>query len=205
MGRASTSAEQARLKARQGVANLVGLPVRVVDEHGADVPADGDALGEIVLRGNNVMLGYYRDPEATAERRVDGWFRTGDLGVVHPDGYVELRDRSKDVIISGGENIASIEVEQALGEPPGRAGVRGRGGARREVGRGAGRVRRRCDRAPRRPRTELVEHVRARLARFKAPKRVVFGELPKTGTGKIQKFVLRDELWADRDDRIGRL
>ncbi|MGE3621827.1 MAG: AMP-binding protein, partial [Acidimicrobiia bacterium] len=104
--------ERARLVARQGVANVVGEPVRVVDDDGRDVPADGQTMGEVLLRGNNVMLGYLHDPEATAEVARDGWFRTGDLGVLHPDGYVELRDRAKDVIISGGENISSIEVEQ---------------------------------------------------------------------------------------------
>jgi fatty-acyl-CoA synthase len=100
------------------VANLVSLPLRVLDKAGADVPADGEQVGEVVLRGNNVMLGYYRDEEATAAADADGWFRTGDMAVVHPDGYVELKDRSKDVIISGGENIASIEVEQALDSHP---------------------------------------------------------------------------------------
>jgi fatty-acyl-CoA synthase len=196
--------EQARLKARQGVTNVAGLPVRVVDEHGADVARDGNTLGEVLLRGNNVMIGYYKDPEATARASVDGWFRTGDVGVMHTNGYIELRDRSKDVIISGGENIASIEVEQALashpsvmecavvaapdpqwGEVPVAFVTLHSGATVTE--------------------SELIEHVRARLARFKAPKRVVFGPLPKTGTGKIQKYVLRDDLWKDRDDRIGRL
>jgi fatty-acyl-CoA synthase len=201
---ALTDDVQAQLKARQGVTNVAGLPVRVVDEHGADVPRDGSALGEVVLRGNNVMIGYYKDPEATADAAVDGWFRTGDVGVMHANGYIELRDRSKDVIISGGENIASIEVEQALASHPGVmecavvaapdpqwgevpvAFVTLQSGATATE-------------------SELIEHVRARLARFKAPKRVVFGPLPKTGTGKIQKYVLRDDLWKDRDDRIGRL
>ena len=195
-------AEQARLNARQGVTNLIGMKVRVVDSDGLDVPPDGASLGEVVLRGNNVMLGYYRDPDATAAATIDGWFRTGDVGVIHPDGYVELRDRSKDVIISGGENIASIEVEQALashtavlecavvaapdptwGEVP-VAYVSLRPGFEATE-------------------QELIDHVRAHLARFKAPKRVIFGELPKTGTGKIQKYVLRDELWKDREHRIG--
>ena len=117
-GTTSTASEQARLKARQGVANLVSLPLRVLDGDGTDVPADGETVGEVVLRGNNVMLGYYRDEEATAAADADGWFRTGDVAVMHPDGYIELKDRSKDVIISGGENIASIEVEQALDAHP---------------------------------------------------------------------------------------
>ena len=115
--------EQARLKARQGVGNMISCRVRVIDEDGDDVPADGMSVGQIALRGNNVMLGYLDDAggidaAATAEAVPDGWFRTGDMGVVHPDGYVELRDRSKDVIISGGENIASIEVEQAIMDHP---------------------------------------------------------------------------------------
>ncbi len=133
--------EQARLKSRQGVGNMISFHPRVVGEDGADVPADGETVGEIALRGNNVMLGYLKDDEATREAAPDGWFRTGDLGVVHPDGYVELRDRSKDVIISGGENIASVEVEQAILEHPGGAGGGGDRGARREVGRGRGGVR----------------------------------------------------------------
>lgn len=181
--------EQARLRARQGVGNVIALQLRVLDpDTGADVPLDGESMGELAVRGNNVMLGYYRDPEATAEVDADGWFRTGDLGVVHPDGYVEIRDRSKDVIISGGENIASVEVERVLdshpsviesavvGEPDDRWGEVPVAyvSVREEVAADV-----------------LVEHVRVHLARFKAPKRIIFGELPKTSTGKIQKNVLR--------------
>ena len=197
--------EQARIKARQGVGTLVTSSVRVVDADGADVPADGSTQGEIAIRGNNVMLGYYKDPDATAAASVEGpegtWFRTGDVAVMHDHGYVEVRDRAKDVIISGGENIASIEVEQALashpdvvecavvaaphetwGEVPA-AFVVLRPGA--DVTEG-----------------DLVEHVKSRIARFKAPKSVTFGDLPKTATGKIQKFALRDQLWAGRDRRV---
>ena len=185
--------EQARLKARQGVANVIGQPVRVVDANGRDVPADAATMGEIAIRGNNVMLGYYRDEEATRNACPDGWFRTGDLGVMHPDGYFELRDRAKDIIISGGENISSIEVEQALtahaavlevavvagpdekwGEVPVAFVTLKEGASATE--------------------TELIEHVRGRLARFKAPKRVIFAGLPKTSTGKVQKKELRDRL-----------
>ncbi|WP_433507879.1 acyl--CoA ligase family protein [Pseudonocardia halophobica] len=192
---------QARLKARQGVGNMISCAVRVIGEDGADVPADGTATGQIALRGNNLMLGYLDDPEATAAAAPDGWFRTGDIGVVHPDGYVELRDRSKDVIISGGENIASVEVEQAImdhpavlevaviavpderwGEVPAAYVTLQEGASATEE--------------------EIVEHVRGRLARFKAPKSVTFGELPKTSTGKIQKFVLRDKAWAGVERRI---
>jgi fatty-acyl-CoA synthase len=111
-------AEQARLKARQGVAHLATVPPRVIDQEGNDVPADGKSIGEIVVRGNVVMRGYYRNHEATVKAAPDGWLRTGDLAVVHPDGYIEIRDRSKDIIISGGENIASIEVEQILASHP---------------------------------------------------------------------------------------
>jgi fatty-acyl-CoA synthase len=196
--------EQARLKARQGVTNVAGLPVRVVDEHGADVPRDGSSLGEVVLRGNNVMIGYYKDAEATRKASVDGWFRTGDVGVMHTNGYIELRDRSKDVIISGGENIASIEVEQALASHPSVlecAVVAAPDAQWGEVPVAFVTVKD----GDTVTESELIDHVRARLARFKAPKRVVFGALPKTGTGKIQKYVLRDDLWKDRDDRIGRL
>jgi fatty-acyl-CoA synthase len=184
------ASEQARLKARQGVGNVIAQRLRVLDEQtGAEVPSDGETLGELVLRGNDVMLGYYRDPEATAEVDADGWFRTGDLGVVHPDGYVEIRDRSKDVIISGGENIASVEVERVLDSHPAviESAVVGAPDERwGEVPVAYVAVREEVD-----P-DELVEHVRTHLARFKAPKRIVFGELPKTSTGKIQKNVLRD-------------
>ena len=129
--------EQARLRARQGVSTAVSEPMRVVDDEMRDVPRDGESLGEVVLRGDNVMTGYYRDPEATREAFRGGWFHTGDLGVMHPDGYVELRDRLKDIVISGGENIATIEVEQALvAHPVGRGGG-GRRRAGRAVGRGA--------------------------------------------------------------------
>lgn len=193
---------QARMKARQGVGNMIACAVRVLDDDGSDVPRDGVTTGQIALRGNNVMLGYLDDDQATRDAAPDGWFRTGDIGVMHPDGYVELRDRSKDVIISGGENIASVEVEQAIADHPAvlevaviavpderwgevpAAWVTLREGESATEG-------------------EIVEHVRGRLARFKAPKRVTFGELPKTSTGKIQKFVLRDEAWAGQERRIG--
>ena len=133
--------ELARLKARQGVGNVDRAAACAWStSDGADVPPDGETIGEIALRGNDVMLGYYRDDEATAARStLDGWFRTGDLGVVHPDGYVEIRDRRKDVIISGGENIASVEVERALDSHPAVLECGGRRRARRAVGRGPGR------------------------------------------------------------------
>jgi fatty-acyl-CoA synthase len=150
-------------------------------------------VGEVQLRGNNVMLGYYNDDEATLAATCDGWFRTGDLGVVHPDGYIELRDRSKDVIISGGENITSIEVEQAIdshpfvlesavvGIPDDEWGQIVVAFVTLKQGKSLDEI-------------EIVDHVRERIARFKAPRRVIFGELPKTGTGKVQKFRIREEL-----------
>jgi fatty-acyl-CoA synthase len=195
--------ERARRKARQGVGNMIAERPRVVGDDGVDVPADGETLGEVVLRGNDVMLGYYRDPEATERAQLDGWFRTGDLGVVHPDGYVELRDRSKDVIISGGENITSVEVEQAIASHPAvlevavipvpdvRWGERPAAYVTLKAGREA-------------TADGILEHVRARLARFKVPRDIVFvDELPKTATGKIQKYVLRERAWAGHERRIG--
>jgi fatty-acyl-CoA synthase len=198
--------ERARRKARQGVTNLVGLGVRVVDDAGHDVPADGETTGEVVLRGNNVMLGYFRDPEATERAGVDGpggrWFRTGDVGVLHPDGYLELRDRAKDVIVSGGENIASIEVEQVLMEHPAVLECAVVAGPDERWGEAPVAYVTLRDGAAA-SEAELVDHVKARIARFKAPREVHFGELPKTATGKIQKFVLRAALWEGHDRRIG--
>ena len=138
--------EQAAKRARQGVGTIVSERIRVVDEDMGDVPRDGETLGEVVMRGNNVMLGYYRDEEATDAAFRGGWFHSGDLAVMHPDGYVELRDRLKDVVISGGENITTIEVEQALTAHPARRRGGGDRRARREVGRGAGGVRHRARR-----------------------------------------------------------
>jgi len=183
--------QQALIKARQGVGNVISQELRVVDPRGNDVPQDGMTLGEIALRGNNVMLGYYQDEIATRKAIPDGWFRTGDLGVMHSDGYIEIKDRAKDIILSGGENIASIEVERALcahpdvmeaavvagpdpkwGEVPVAFVALKAGAAVTEA--------------------ELVAYAREHMAHFKAPKRIDFGDLPKNATGKIQKFVLRD-------------
>jgi acyl-CoA synthetase (AMP-forming)/AMP-acid ligase II len=194
--------DAARIKARQGVGNVISVALRVVDGEGSDVPPDGQTMGEILLRGNNVMAGYYRDPEATARATANGWFRTGDLGVMHPDGYIELKDRSKDIIISGGENISTVEVEQAVcshpavleaaviavpddqwGEVPAAYVTLVDGASVTE--------------------DEIIEHVRGRIAHFKAPKTVEFGPLPKTSTGKIQKYVLREAAWRGREKRIG--
>jgi fatty-acyl-CoA synthase len=184
-------ADRAVIKARQGVELLTSGELRVVDADGRDVPADGQTVGEIVVRGNVVMEGYYHDPEATERAMGDGWFHTGDAAVVHVDGYVEIRDRLKDVIISGGENISSVEVEGVLlrhpavqevaivglphekwGETPHAFVVLRQGGGATEE--------------------EIIAFARGRLAHFKAPSGVTFvGELPKTATGKIQKYVLR--------------
>jgi fatty-acyl-CoA synthase len=185
--------EQAKLKSRQGVGNVISQEIRVVDERGADVPGDAETMGEIAIRGNNVMLGYYEDDEATRKACPDGWFRTGDLGVKYPDGYIELRDRAKDIIISGGENISSVEVEQALATHPAVMEAAVVAAPDEKWGEipvafvdlKAGETAAEAD---------LIAHVRGQLARFKAPKRVVFGPLPKTATGKVQKNVLRDRL-----------
>ena len=179
------------IKARTGVELITSGELRVVDSEGKDVPADGQSLGEIVARGNVIMKGYYNDPEATQKVMGDGWFHTGDAAVMHPDGYVEIRDRIKDVIISGGENISSLEVEGVLlrhpavqeaaivglphekwGEAPHAFVVLKPNGQATDA--------------------ELISFTRERLAHFKAPHSVTFvQELPKTATGKIQKYVLR--------------
>jgi fatty-acyl-CoA synthase len=184
------AAEQARLNARQGIGNVITGGIDVFDDEGHPVPWDGQTIGEIVLRGNNTMLGYYRDEEATRASTINGWFRTGDLGVRHPDGYVELKDRAKDIIISGGENVASVEVERVLVEHPAvlEAAVVGRNDSRWGEVPVAFVVLRPGKSATE---AELIEFVRSRIAHFKAPKQIHFEELPKTSTGKIQKHVLR--------------
>jgi fatty-acyl-CoA synthase len=182
--------EKSTLRARQGVGNIVADPIRVVDEKGEDVPADATTIGEIVVRGNDVMLGYYRDEAATEAVSANGWLRTGDLAVMHPDGYVEIRDRSKDIIISGGENIASVEVERVIDAHP--AVVESAVVAMRDEKWGQVPVAFVTVRPGASVTAEdIVAHVRERLAGFKAPRRVIFGVLPKTSTGKIQKNLLR--------------
>jgi acyl-CoA synthetase (AMP-forming)/AMP-acid ligase II len=183
--------EQATLRARQGAPNIIARPLRVLDDHGEDVPADGKTIGEIAVSGNDVMLGYYRDDEATREATRSSCFLTGDLAVMHPDGYVEIRDRSKDIIISGGENIASVEVEQVLDSHPSvvESAVVGMPHERwGEVPVAFVALRKDDVDAD-----ALTEYARNRLARYKVPKRFEFCELPKTSTGKIQKNVLRDQ------------
>jgi fatty-acyl-CoA synthase len=192
---------RADYQARQGVPHVAAGRLRVVDDQMRELPADGQSMGEVVLRGNVVMKGYFKQPEATEEAFEGGWFHTGDVGVLHPDGSLELRDRKKDVIISGGENISTIEVEQAVmshpsvleaaviavpderwGEAP-KAFVTLKPGATATA-------------------EDIVQHVRSRMAHFKAPRFVEFGELPKTSTGKIQKYVLRNREWAGMERRI---
>jgi fatty-acyl-CoA synthase len=185
---------------RQGVGMVQAEAARVVKRDVlplVDVRADGETMGEIVLRGNNVMAGYFRDPAATREAFAGGWFHTGDLGVMHPDGYIQLRDRAKDIIISGGENISTIEVEQALvshdsvldvaviGVPDKKWGERPRAyvllnpGAQLSA-------------------EELIDHARTLLAGYKVPRDIVFAdELPRTSTGKVLKFELRQDAQHD--------
>jgi fatty-acyl-CoA synthase len=184
--------EQATLRARQGAPNIIARPLRVLDGEGRDVPADGETIGEIAVSGNDVMLGYYRDDEATREVTRSGCFLTGDLAVMHPDGYVEIRDRSKDIIISGGENIASVEVEKVLDSHPSvvESAVVGMPDERwGEVPVAFVTLRKDDVDAD-----ALAEYARERLARYKVPRRFEFGELPKTSTGKIQKNILRDRI-----------
>jgi acyl-CoA synthetase (AMP-forming)/AMP-acid ligase II len=183
--------ERAIVKARQGVELITSGDLRVVDERGRDVPRDGKTIGEIVVRGNVVMKGYYNDPDATAQALRGGYFHSGDAAVVHPDGYVEIRDRLKDVIISGGENISSVEVESVLLRHPAvqEAAVVGLPDAKwGEAPHAFIVLKRDAVATP----DELRSFTRERLAHFKTPQTFTFvGELPKTATGKIQKYVLR--------------
>src|SRR4029077_18149432 len=181
-------AERAVVKARQGVELLTSGELRVVDPEGNEVPADGQTLGEITVRGNVVMEGYYNDPEATKRAMGDGWFHSGDAAVVHPDGYAEIRDRIKDVIISGGENISSVEVEGTLLRHPAVAEVAIVGLPHQRWGEAphAFLVLRAGAAASE---EEIRQFVRDRMAHYKTPKTVTFvAELPKTATGKVQKY-----------------
>ena len=194
--------QRAALQARQGVGMVTAGGVRVVDDEMADVPADGQTMGEIVMRGNTVMAGYYLDPEATAEAFRGGWFHSGDLGVVYPDGYIELRDRAKDIVISGGENISTVEVEQALMSHPDVLEVAVVGVPDDKWGeRPKAFVVLRPGTSP--TQQELIAHVRTKIAAYKAPREVVvIVDLPKTSTGKIQKFMLREKEWAGHGQRV---
>ena len=197
-----SSDEVASLKSRQGVGYIVAdTGMRVVDTEMNDVKKDGSQMGEVVMNGNIVMSGYFNDEDATSKAFEGGWFHSGDLAVWHPDGYIELQDRAKDIIISGGENISSQEVEKVImehdgvlevsvvgvpderwGEVP-KAFVMSREGSSVSE-------------------EEIITFTRDRIAHFKAPKYVEFGELPKTATGKIQKYVLRDKEWEGKEKRI---
>jgi fatty-acyl-CoA synthase len=187
----ASAQERAERRARQGHPNVAAGELRVVADDGSDVPADGATMGEVLMRGNVVMSGYLDDPAATEQAFAGGWFHSGDVGVLHPDGQIELRDRKKDLIISGGENISTVEVEQVLASHPAVAEcsivampherwgevplafVTLRAGAEADE-------------------RELIDHCRERLAHFKCPRGVVFGELPKTATGKTVKTELRE-------------
>ena len=194
--------QRAKFLARQGQAYISSDLVRVVDDEMHDVPRDGATMGEVVMRGNNVMSGYFDDQTATGTAFKGGWFHSGDLAVWHPDGNIELRDRGKDVIISGGENISSIEVEQAIsahpavlecaviGIPHPHWGERPKAYVTLNEGAAA---------TP----EEIIAFCRDRLAHYKCPDTVEFGPLPKTSTGKIQKFVLRQREWAGEDKQVG--
>jgi len=186
-------AERVQMNARQGVRYHVQEGLAVMDPATLmPVPADGETMGEIMFRGNITMKGYLKNPKATAEAFRGGWFHSGDLAVMQPDGYVKIKDRSKDIIISGGENISSIEVEDVLYRHPAvmAAAVVAMPDAKWgetpcafvELKSGASATQ-----------AEIIEHCRASLAKFKAPRAVLFGELPKTSTGKIQKFLLREK------------
>jgi len=193
--------EMAKKAARQGQGYVVFDLVRVVDDTMQDVPMDGEALGEVVMRGNNVMKGYFGQPDASADAFRGGWFHSGDIAVWHPDGYIELRDRKKDIIISGGENISTIEVEQAVARHPAvmecavvavpdeKWGERPKAFVTLKPGMRA-------------TEAEVIEFCRQHIAHFKCPAAVEFGDLPKTSTGKVQKFVLRDKEWKGRTKRI---
>ena len=191
--------DQAILLSRQGQGYVTSDLVRVVDDDMNDVPRDGETMGEIIFRGNMVMMGYLDDEEETKEAFEGGWYHSEDLGVWHPDGYIEVQDRDKDIIISGGENISTIEIEQAIEEHPAVMDVAvtsmpdeyygerpkafvtlAEGGEATEE--------------------EIIDFVKERIARFKAPAAVEFGELPKTATGKVQKYVLRDREWENGQD-----
>jgi fatty-acyl-CoA synthase len=197
-----SSEERVKIKSKQGVPYITADDgLRVVDENMNDVIKNGEQMGEVVMRGNMVMSGYFNDKDATDKAFKGGWFHSGDLAVWHSDGYIELQDRAKDIIISGGENISSQQVEKVLMENEGVAEVSVIGVPDDKWGE-----------VPKAFVTtregtilteeELIEFAKERIARFKAPKYVEFGPLPKTATGKIQKYVLREKEWAGKEKRI---
>ena len=195
-------ADRASFLSRQGVSYIIADPTRVVDDEMNDVPKDSETLGEVVMHGNNVMKGYFANPETTDEAFRGGEFHSGDVAVWHPDNYIDLRDRSKDIVISGGENISTIEVERAIASHPAVLecavvavpheswGERPKAFVVLKDGHIA-------------TEAELIEHVRGQLAHFKAPDTVdIIAVLPKTSTGKIQKYVLREKEWSEHERRI---
>jgi fatty-acyl-CoA synthase len=193
--------EQATLKARQGIELAFNGETKVVGQDGQEVAWNGEELGEIVTRGNVVMKGYYKDEEQTKAAMKDGWFHTGDLAVTHPDGYIEIRDRAKDIIISGGENISSTEIEGVLYKHPAvleTAVIAIPDDRWGEVPLAIIVLKPESTVTE----SEIIAFCRANMAHFKAPKAVKFvGELPKTATGKLQKFRLRKMYW-DSEKRV---
>lgn len=194
--------ERAKVKARQGVPYTVaGMGMRVVDKGMQDVPRDGQTMGEVVMRGNNVMSGYFQQADATEKAFEGDWFHSGDLAVWHPDGYIELKDRAKDIIISGGENISTQEVEKVIMEHPAVLEVCVIGVPDSRWGEVPKAF------VVKRPGIEatgedIIQFCRERIAHFKCPRDVEFGDLPKTATGKIQKYVLREQEWKGYEKRI---
>jgi fatty-acyl-CoA synthase len=194
--------QHAQRLARQGQGYISSDLVRVVGQEMDDVPQDGQTMGEVVMRGNNVMSGYFDDQAATTKAFAGGWFHSGDLAVWHPDGNIELRDRGKDIIISGGENISSIEVEQTICAYPGVLECAVVGVPHPHWGERPKAFVTLNDGAAATP-EQIIAFCRDRLAHYKCPDTIEFGPLPKTSTGKVQKFVLRDREWAGHDKRIG--
>ncbi|WP_013320324.1 acyl--CoA ligase family protein [Gloeothece verrucosa] len=193
--------ERAKRLARQGVPYIGAEGLRVVDEQMQDVPADGETIGEVIMRGNMVMKGYYNDPQATENAFSGGWFHSGDIGVMYPDGYMELRDRIKDIIITGGETVSSIEVEQCLYAHEGVLECAVIGVPHEKWGE-----------TPKAFVTlkedftvteqDLIEFCRSKIAHYKCPTAIEFIVLPKTSTGKIQKYLLRQKEWKGFDKKI---
>jgi fatty-acyl-CoA synthase len=199
---ALSTADQAAKLSRQGVTYPVQEGLMVADpETLAPVPADGATMGEVFMRGNNTMKGYLKNPDATDTAFAGGWFHTGDLGVVHPDGYIELKDRSKDIIISGGENISTIEVEGVLYKHPAvlEAAVVARPDEKWGETPCAFVTLRAGESATE---ADIIAFCRDNLAHYKCPKTVVFGDLPKTSTGKVQKFALRERAKGARGSGV---
>jgi len=186
-------AEKAKLIARQGVRYVTAAGCAVIDpETGKALPADGASMGEIALRGNTVMMGYLKNPDASDAVFKGGWFRSGDLGVMHPDGYVEVKDRSKDIIISGGENISSLEVEEILSRHPAIREVAVVAKPDAHWGETPCAYVALKDGVPAPSAEALMAWCKDHMAHYKRPHYIVFGELPKTVTGKVQKYVLRE-------------